>query len=74
MCMSKPKVPDLPATPAPAPVVDETGEAEQQAMKKSKDKMAKSAAAAGGMQGTLLTGAGGLTETANVKRKTLLGE
>ena len=74
MCFSKPKTPDVPpAAPIPdavsaTPDADKTG-----SVKAAREQLKKKVSLSKGRQSTIATGALGLDEDANVKKKTLLG-
>lgn len=61
---SKPKAPSVPAAPTP-PKVSDAGPAARSAAVKAKKRY--------GRQATILTGGQGLTEEAEIEKKTLLG-
>ena len=69
MCLSSPSVPSYTPEPTPAPV---QYTAEDQ--RKLRDDAAEKARKAAGLAGTNVTGSSGLTQSATVKTKTLLGQ
>lgn len=69
MCFSSPSIPSYKPEPTPAPV---QYTAEDQ--RKLRDDSAEKARKAAGLSGTNVTGSTGLTDTATVKTKTLLGQ
>lgn len=71
--------PPSPPPPPPPPVVRPAITRKQprladEGVRKARDEQARKAKRAAALGGTLLTGPGGLTSTANLQKKTLLGQ
>lgn len=74
MCFGgKTKVPDVPPVPAAPALMDATSKEGQAITKAAKEKNARKALLAGGQGSTVMTGASGLTDPAQVQKKALLG-
>jgi hypothetical protein len=71
--MGSPKTPKVPKPPPPPPAPPPPEPQVEDALKRSRDDRRRLALAAAGRQGTIVTGAQGLTGPATLGSRTLLG-